>query len=172
MLPETDCLTSALACCTLPNMDELLVVVSCGRHKIWDRYPNAGLTLARNAYTSPVFKASRRYAEHFAKRWMIISAKYGFIDPDFIIPQTYDRSFYDRDAISIAELKTQLARTNLTGFDTVGVLGSEIYWGRVVMAFEGFRLKLRHVNGNIGFPASFQQLIGELIKNNTPFPPR
>jgi hypothetical protein len=153
-------------------MDGFLVVVSCGRQKIWDNDPDAGPTAARDAYTSPVFKASRRYAEHFAKRWMILSAKYGFIDPDFIIPETYDRSFYDRDAISIAELKRQLATARLTGFDTVGVLGSEIYRDHVVMAFGGSGLNLRHVNGNVGFPPSFQQLISELIRNDTPFPPR
>ena len=56
-------------------MDRFLVVVSCGSQKIWDKYPSAGPTPARDVYTSSVFKASCRYAAHFAKRWVILSAK-------------------------------------------------------------------------------------------------
>jgi hypothetical protein len=152
-------------------MNKYLVVVSCGRQKIWDKYPDAGPTPARDAYTSSVFRASRTYAEHFATRWMILSAKYGFIDPDFIIPGNYNRTFYDADAISIAELKTQLAMAHPGSYDSVGVLGSEIYWDHVVTASQGSGAKLRHVNGNISFPPSFQKLIGELITTNAPFPP-
>jgi hypothetical protein len=29
---------------------------------------------------------NRNLAEHFATRWVILSAKYGFIDPDHLIP--------------------------------------------------------------------------------------
>lgn len=151
-------------------MNRFLVVVSCGKLKIWDRYPNVGPTPARAAYTSPVFKASCEYADHFANHWVILSAKYGFMDPDFVIPEDYNWSFYDFNAISIAELKVHVATAHLTEFNTVGVLGSDAYWSRIVRAFEGSRVNLHHVNGNVGFPPSFQRLISDLIKNNTPIP--
>jgi hypothetical protein len=149
---------------------KFLVIVSCGRQKIWDKHPNAGPTHARSAYTSSVFKTSRRYAEYFASRWVILSAKYGFIDPDFIIPGTYNRSFYDSDAIAIADLKAQATAARLTDFPLVGVLGSYEYWNRVARVLEESGAEVRHINGNVGFPPTFQRLIGELIESNTPFP--
>ncbi len=149
-------------------MDRFLVVVSCGSQKIWDKYPSAGPTPARDVYTSSVFKASCRYAAHFAKRWVILSAKYGFIDPDFIISENYNRSFYDRGAISNPELKMQVGAARLTDFDLLGVVGSEIYWDRVARAFEGSGLRVRHINGNVGFPPLFHRLIRDLIEKNTP----
>ncbi|MFB3915761.1 MAG: DUF6884 domain-containing protein [Terriglobales bacterium] len=147
----------------------LLVIVSCGSQKIWNRYPTCGPTAARDAYTSSVFKTSRRYAEMFAKRWLILSAKYGFIEPSFVIPENYNRSFYDPNAISDSELNAQVESLRLSGFNSVGVLGSDAYWNRVVRAFAGSDLRLRHVNGSIGFPPLFQRLVGELIRTGKPF---
>ena len=146
-----------------------LVVVSCGKEKIWKRHPNAGPMAARNAYTSPVFKRSRRYAEHFAEAWLILSAKYGLIEPEFCIPEDYNRSFYSPDAIATAALRQQVAAKGLERFTTVGVLGSDVYWQRVREAFEGTAMQLRHINGNVGFPPTFLRLVGTLIAENTPF---
>jgi len=150
-------------------MNGFLVIVSCGSQKVWDRYPGTGPTAARDAYTSSVFKTSRRYAEQFAERWLILSAKYGLIDPHFMIPSTYNCSFYDRDAIAVRELIEQVKTKNLGVFKIVGVLGSNEYWNRVVKAFEHTACKLHHVNGNVGFPPLFQRMIGDLITRNTPF---
>jgi hypothetical protein len=146
-----------------------LVIVSCGDQKIWKRYPDAGPTAARDAYTSPPFRKSRLYAEHFAEHWLILSANYGFIEPDFIVPENYNVSFYGDDAVAVSTLREQVAAKNLTRFRTVGVLGSDTYWRRVVEAFEGLPSVLRHVNGNVGFPPSFNKLMNRLITNDTPF---
>ena len=59
-----------------------LAIVQCGQKKIWDRNPGAGPTAAKDAYVSPYFRKNRAYAERFADQWMILSAKYGFLDPD------------------------------------------------------------------------------------------
>jgi hypothetical protein len=150
-------------------VDDYLVVISCGSQKIWDRNPNAGPTPARDAYTSSVFKTSRRYAEQFADRWVILSAKYGLIDPDFVIAGEYNRSFYDPDAICVDELRQQVSAKDLGAFKTVGVLGSDAYWSRVVRAFKGYGLELRHVNGNVGFPPLFHNLVNELIGSKVRF---
>ena len=71
----------------------VLVVVPCGMRKIWDMNPSAGPTPAKNAYVGAPFKVNRAYAEKFADRWVILSAKYGFIDLDFVIPENYDVTF-------------------------------------------------------------------------------
>jgi hypothetical protein len=150
-------------------MTGYLVVVSCGEEKVWKRHPGAGPTPAQDAYTSSRFNKSREYAEHFGERWLILSAKYGLIEPDFVIPADYNRSFYDPDAISLALLREQVAAKELERFRTVGVLGSEIYWRRVVSAFETCRVRVKHVNGNISFPPLFHALINRLLESGTPF---
>ncbi len=150
-------------------MQGFLVVVSCGERKIWSRYPHAGATRAQDAYTSSLFTKSRRYAEHFGERWLVLSAKYGFIEPDCPIPGDYNVSFYDPEAMSIGHLRAQVASKRLAQFQTVGVLGSEMYWRRVVEAFDGSSVTLRHVNGNVSFPPSFHNLINRLLADDTPF---
>jgi hypothetical protein len=147
-----------------------LVVVSCGNDKVWDRKPDPGPTAARDAYTSSIFKKSRRYAEHFAPNaWMILSAKYGFVEPDFIIPENYNRMFSDSDAISVSVLRQQVVAKNLAKFTTVGVLGSELYRRQVEQAFEGTHVVCRHINGNVSFAPLFQSLIDDLLAKDTPF---
>ncbi|SRR5216683_6390265 len=69
-----------------------LVIVPCGRTKVWAKYPNAGPTKAREAYTGTQFRAASRYAETHGSSWVILSAKYGFISPDTVI-ENYDVAF-------------------------------------------------------------------------------
>jgi hypothetical protein len=150
-------------------IDGFLVIVSCGKDKIWRSHPLAGPTRADDAYTSSVFKASRRYCRHFAERWVILSAKYGFIDPDFCIPENYNVSFHSSNAISTSSLREQVAMKQLGSYRTVGVLGSDLYWQQVRQAFDGLVVPLRHVNGNVSFPPLFQRLVADSIDSNTPF---
>ena len=45
-------------------MDDLLVIVPCGRSKVWDKSPEHGPTPVRDAYTGSPFKVNREYAEY------------------------------------------------------------------------------------------------------------
>jgi len=36
---------------------------------------------------------NREYAEHFGDRWVILSAKYGFLNPEDTIEGTYNVTF-------------------------------------------------------------------------------
>src|SRR5260370_5701944 len=84
-----------------------LIIVSCGKAKIWDRLPNSGAVPARDAYVSSLFKVCRRYAEATGKPWTILSAKYGFLNPTEPITQ-YNMEFgKDDDAITNADLRRQ-----------------------------------------------------------------
>jgi len=80
---------------------------------------------------------SRRYAERFADRWIILSAKYGFVESDFLIPRNYNVSFNLKRSgpVSIEELETQVEKMGLRKFDRVVVLGGKEYANRVVSAF-------------------------------------
>lgn len=146
----------------------LLVIISCGRAKIWDKQPNLGAVQAKDAYSSPVFKAGRRYAEHFAEKWVILSAKYGFLEADQLIEQ-YNLSFYEPQAVQKHTLQRQVHELGLSRFQTIGVVGSDIYWRNAHTAFEGIAVSLHHVTRGVGFPPTFQNFIRRLIQADTPF---
>jgi hypothetical protein len=71
------------------NSNKTLIIVPCGKKKIWDKTPSASPTPARHAYTSNYFKLCVQYAEKFLDKWVIFSGKYGLISPYFII-DNYD----------------------------------------------------------------------------------
>lgn len=71
----------------------VLVVIPCGRSKVWDRHPDSGPVPAAEAYTGAPFALNRRYAERFGNAWVILSAKYGFVAPTFLIIGPYEVSF-------------------------------------------------------------------------------
>jgi len=60
---------------------ETLLVISCGKAKVWDRKSQTGAVEARDAYTGPLFKKCRKYAQNWGGKWIILSAKYGLLDP-------------------------------------------------------------------------------------------
>jgi hypothetical protein len=109
---------------------EILCIVPCGKKKIWDEIPNAGPTKAKNVYIGPFAKKCREYAENFyPNNWIIISAKYGLLKPDDIVPGQYDVSFNNKKSItiSIEELKNQANEKNLVKYDKIIVLGGKNY---------------------------------------------
>ena len=67
-----------------PNNAVLLV--GCGASKVWRKKPALGRVPAKDAYTSSLFRLCRAYAEkYYPGRWVIISAKYGLLDPSTLI---------------------------------------------------------------------------------------
>jgi hypothetical protein len=121
-----------------------LAVVSCGKRKIWDINPHAGPTAARDAYQGSPFKVNREYAEICSDRWVVLSAKYGFIDPDFRIPCNYNVTFDDSSSnpISIADLVRQAKDMALNRFDRVVVLGNRQYSDRVEAALSDIHCEI------------------------------
>lgn len=118
-------------------MNGVLVIVPCGKAKIWDRKPHVGAISAREAYTGPPFKVNREYAETFGDRWVILSAKHGFMNPDFPIPGPYNVTFKEpsSDPVSVAKLKEQIADLGLDSFPTVIALGGKEYLAVLNNAF-------------------------------------
>ena len=124
-----------------------LVIVPCGKRKIWDINPNAGPTPAKDTYQGPLFKACRAYAEKLAKtkgcHWIILSAKYGFIDPNFIIPENYNVTFNDpsTNPITIQELRRQVKEKGLDKYTEIIALGGQQYLSRIKQAFPDKEVK-------------------------------
>lgn len=121
-----------------------LVVVSCGRAKIWKANPSAGPTAAKDAYTSTYFNLNKEYAEKFADKWVVLSAKYGFTEPSFVIKEDYNVTFKNKkpNPISVATLIKQIKEKGLETFDQVVVLGGRDYISVVREAFKNTNCKI------------------------------
>jgi len=65
-----------------------------------------------DAYAGSPFQVNKAFAQLFSDRWVILSAKHGFIDPDFMIPGDYDATFKKPETkpISLDELEKQVQR--------------------------------------------------------------
>jgi len=135
-----------------------LVIVPCGKGKIWDAYPNQGPVPARYAYTGNLFHLNRQYAEQFGDRWVILSAKYGFIEPDTCI-EAYNVSFKDLSTrpVDVARLKDQIRSLGLNNYPTVIGLGGLAYRQAVSQSFKGVSVDLR-------FPFEDTLGIGDMMK--------
>jgi len=110
-------------------MKGTLVVVPCGKAKIWDKDPDRGPTPAADAYIGPPFKVNKHYAQRFADVWLILSAKYGFMAPDFVIPGPYNVTFKDKSTnpIPVSALRNQIQAQKLCRFERVIGLGGKPY---------------------------------------------
>jgi hypothetical protein len=118
-----------------------LCIVPCGNRKIWDKNPNAGPTKAEYVYVGPFAKKCREYATRFyPSSWCILSAKYGFLLPNDIVPGPYNVSFNDRktNPITIKELSVQVKEKELDNYERIIILGGKNY---VEMANEVFLSK-------------------------------
>jgi cytoplasmic iron level regulating protein YaaA (DUF328/UPF0246 family) len=125
-----------------------LVIIPCGRSKIWSKQPNLGPTPAEEAYTGAPFKVNREYAETIGDRWIILSAKYGFIEPRAPIEQ-YEVTFKRKttNPVSVVTIRKQLVDLGLLEFDRVVVLGGKEYRKVVEEAFA-------HTAAELTFPFS------------------
>lgn len=99
----------------------------------------SGPTLAKDAYTGSPFKVNRRYAEQKGTNWIILSAKYGFISPDFEIAGPYEVTFKRKSSgpVTIEVLKEQIADFKLDQYADIIGLGGKEYRAAITAAFEG-----------------------------------
>ncbi|MFN8663836.1 MAG: hypothetical protein U0075_18220 [Thermomicrobiales bacterium] len=117
----------------------MLVVVPCGKSKIWDTQPDHGPAPAIAAYTGAMCRLNRQYAAQFGDAWIMLSPKYGFIAPQFVVPATYDISFRlpATNPVSVEKLQRQVRDLGLDGYTDVTALGGAGYRGAITAAFEG-----------------------------------
>ncbi len=110
-------------------MNNILVIIPCGQSKIWDKYPLSGPTRAGECYTGAPFKVNKEYAKIYGDSWVILSAKYGVIKPNFIIPESYNVNFKKRatNPISLGQLKKQVAEMGLADYEVIIGLGGKEY---------------------------------------------
>ena len=117
-----------------------LGVVPCGKSKLWDTEPDAGAVEASRAYTGPFHGLAKRYAELKCDRYVILSAKHGFLLPSDKIPGPYNATFAspgDDGLVTDDELRTQVEKLGLDKATKVVVCGGVEYAKRVKTAFAG-----------------------------------
>ena len=126
-------------------MADILIIIPCGLGKIWDKHPNAGAIKANDAYTGAPFKVNREFAERFSDRWVILNAKYGFIDPDFIIAGPYNVSFKKKstEPIEIDTLIQQIRKMGLNKYGKVVGLGGKEYRWAMEAAFKTYEAEVQ-----------------------------
>jgi len=115
-----------------------LCIVPCGRRKIWDDNPKAGPAKAKDVYTGPFAKKCKEYAlKCYPSSWCTISAKYGFLFPDDIVPGPYNVTFNDprTNPISTEELLAQAKQKKLYEYDRFVVIGGKEYVTRAKEVF-------------------------------------
>lgn len=108
----------------------VLCIVPCGKKKIWDIEPDTKSSKAKNAYVGTFANKCKEYAEKFYPySWCILSAKYGFLFPDEVIPGNYNVCFNDKNSeiIAINELNSQIKSKNMDKYDRIIILGGKYY---------------------------------------------
>lgn len=121
----------------------ILCIVPCSDWKIWDKHADMGAVRARDAYIGPLTKMAIKYAEKFhGNSWVILSAKYGFLRPDDIIPGPYNVTFKKKSTnpIKIEELIMQAHEKGLYKYDAIVVLGGKEYVEVVKKVFQGKKI--------------------------------
>ena len=120
-----------------PINTSLLIVVPSGQAKIWKFDPKHGPAKAMDVYTGSPFQVNKAFAQLFSDRWVILSPKYGFMDPDFMIPEDYGVAFKKPETkpTGLEELKKHVQEKNLLDFNIVVALGGEEYADIVTRLF-------------------------------------
>jgi hypothetical protein len=150
----------------LRDIENTLCVVSCGKKKIWDKYPKTGPTPAGDVYIGSYTKKCQDYAKKFyPNSWCIISAKYGFLFPEEEIPSNYDVSFndYNSKTINIDELNIQAKQKKLNNYEKVVVIGGKTYLNIIKDVFPQKKV-LDPLNGCKGIGQMMNRL-NNLINN-------
>ena len=107
-----------------------ICIIPCGSKKIWDKFPHAGPTPARDVYIVAFAGKCQEYAQTFyPDSYYILSAKYGFLSPDELIPQPYNVTFKDisTNPISVSQLAAIAREKGFADVDQIVVLAGKDY---------------------------------------------
>ncbi|AGK61354.1 hypothetical protein Asulf_01363 [Archaeoglobus sulfaticallidus PM70-1] len=120
-----------------------LCVVPCGSMKIWHKNPDAGPTKAKDVYIGLFARTCIEYAEKFyPNNYVILSAKYGFLSPDELIPEDYNVTFNDpkTNPIGVEELRKQVEEKGLMKYDEIVVVAGSNYVNIAKRVFAGKKI--------------------------------
>ena len=140
------------------NLETTLFVVACTKTKIWDIYSDAPEFLpAQYAYLGESFSKFITWLNALPSfernniKWLILSAKYGYIEPWHPICN-YDVTFEDESTGPISDetlyrqvmYQTRWSGISLRGFNTVICCGSRVYVDKVRYSFKDLDCQIIH----------------------------
>lgn len=114
-------------------------IIPCSKEKAWDLDPARGAVPAGEAYVSDFHRLTRRFAETRAERVLILSAKYGLLDLDDLVPSSYDVTFSrpGDPVVSRETLAAQARAKGLERYDELWVVCPDDYLREIERAVEG-----------------------------------
>lgn len=150
-------------------------VVPCGKAKVWDKEPERGRIAARDVYVGSFAVAARKYAEHFNDgRWLILSAKYGFLAPDDVVPGPYEVSFTkgSTGVITTTELTRQAAKRGLDKNPEVVVIAGRAYVDAVRAALAATKVRVVSPLAGLGGMGMMMAALKRARERDRPLPLR
>ena len=131
-------------------MEKILVIIPCGERKIWKKTGMPSSYPAKNAYIGSPFIVNRRYAESIGDRWVILSARYGFIDPDTMI-EDYNETFKTPTArtVTVETLQKQVLEKGLANYPFIIGLGGKEYLSMIQKSFAGTSCRVEFPFANL-----------------------
>lgn len=137
--------------------------------KIWEKVPEAGRTPAQDVYIGPFARKCQEYAlKFYPDSYYILSAKYGFLHPNDIVPENYDVSFNKpkTNPISIQELIEVANKKGILDADCIVIVAGAEYSKKARLVFpQGVILEPLKGCKGIGF---MMQRINKAISSGIP----
>lgn len=164
---EVRVLRNSVVMGTTSTGSKTLCIISCGEKKIWDDNKDQGPTPARDTYSGPYVRGNQQYAEMFYPgKWVILSAKHGFLLPDDIIPENYEQRMGTPGSVQLAYLQEQIRRKGLDEYDEIVVLAGREYVEAIKKAYPG--MKVRAVFQGGGGIGKQMSVVREAMKRGEP----
>ena len=107
-----------------------LCIIACGKKKLWDKNPEACPTKAENLYTGSFTQKCIEYAKNADfDSWCILSAKYGFLFPEEVVPGQYSECFHNKTSnpVTLKDLFLQIKSKELDKYEKITILGGNYY---------------------------------------------
>jgi hypothetical protein len=145
-----------------------LFIIGCGKSKIWDKNDDIGPQKAEDVYTSGFATLKREYAQSQSCDWMILSAKYGFIRPDFVIPGPYNVTFDDPSThpIPVPELRQQVRDQQLDRYDEITIVAGRKYIDSAKEAFDGTAARIAAPFAGLPMGQQMQMMCQEMAEHD------
>jgi len=141
----------------------ILGIIPCSKEKIWDVFPEKKAVRADQAYRSAFHLYTRRYAQQHCHRFVILSAKYGLMEPEFVIEGPYDITFSRPSDPYISHEQLALQAQQYQSQESIIVLCPKQYAQRIERAFDGLPPTMHFpLRGIGGFGAMHRY-----VKNNS-----
>jgi len=111
-----------------------LVILACSKTKIWDNndsLTNDDKVKAKDAYQGYTFRQGKKYAEKNKYPYLILSAKYGIINPDKSIGDYNKKLSSKKEARKIKKKSKEKLNKIAEEYDEIFLIGGNKYYRKI-----------------------------------------